>query len=272
MFQCVCGTGNNILTDQTTGETCCSKCGLVLRNGSEVSSYLYHHDDNITASTRHAPLPRHNLAATRTEFKGRLKRTNDMLVSNSDTRAIKTEISIRNCCEKLGLPTRIRERAMTLFHKIRPVTKHSTISSTASALIFAACRENNITRTLKEICRTMESDYGTAKRSYSKICMVLTLDIKPVDQAGFVTRICSDLQLPEKTTRKSLSVLKKVKKLDCSYGKSPLTISAYAVYAGVVSDGVMVTQAEIAEAAGITPVSLRNMRKVFQGVTEKILP
>jgi len=82
-----------------------------------------------------------------------------------------------------------------------------------------------------------------------------------VDSIQLIARISSKLAIPEKTKRYAVKVLQEVQKRKESSGKDPMGLAASALYLACVKNGVTITQRDLAEAAGVTEVTIRNRYK-----------
>jgi len=65
----------------------------------------------------------------------------------------------------------------------------------------------------------------------------------------------------KKTKRKALEILKKAEEGKISAGKDPMGLAAAALYVACVMNGENKTQKDVAEAAGVTEVTIRNRYK-----------
>ena len=69
------------------------------------------------------------------------------------------------------------------------------------------------------------------------------------------------LVLPKKTKRFAIKVLKEAQANEASAGKDPMGLAAAALYLSCVKNGEDKTQRDIAEAANVTEVTIRNRYK-----------
>ncbi|MGH9988038.1 MAG: transcription initiation factor IIB, partial [Nitrososphaeraceae archaeon] len=89
----------------------------------------------------------------------------------------------------------------------------------------------------------------------------LDLKMPVVDPVKCVARIASKAGLSEKTKRKALEILKRAEEGKISAGKDPMGLAAAALYVACVMNGENKTQKDVAEAAGVTEVTIRNRYK-----------
>ncbi len=92
-----------------------------------------------------------------------------------------------------------------------------------------------------------------------------------VDSIQCISRISSKLEISEKTKRYAIKVLQEAQDRKESAGKDPMGLAATALYLSCVQNGVSITQRDLAEAAGVTEVTIRNRYKGLKaGQTSKI--
>ena len=73
--------------------------------------------------------------------------------------------------------------------------------------------------------------------------------------------ITSIKEISEKTKRHAIEILKSVQEHEGSAGKDPMGLAAAALYLSCVRNGEDKTQRDIAEAANVTEVTIRNRYK-----------
>lgn len=76
-----------------------------------------------------------------------------------------------------------------------------------------------------------------------------------------VTKIALKAGLSEKTSRRAMVILKSAEERGISASKDPMGLAAAVLYAACILEGEDKTQKDLAEAAGITEVTIRNRYK-----------
>jgi transcription initiation factor TFIIB len=89
----------------------------------------------------------------------------------------------------------------------------------------------------------------------------MDLRMPVVDPTKCVSRIASRAALTEKTKRRALEILKRAEETHTSAGKDPMGLAAAALYVASVLENENKTQKDVAEAAGVTEVTIRNRYK-----------
>ena len=82
-----------------------------------------------------------------------------------------------------------------------------------------------------------------------------------------VVRVANKATIDEKTKRQAIEIMKDVTNREISAGKNPMGLAATVVYISCIKTGENITQRDIAQAAGITDVTLRN---TFKDLMDKL--
>ncbi|MEM3088708.1 MAG: transcription initiation factor IIB, partial [Candidatus Bathyarchaeia archaeon] len=78
---------------------------------------------------------------------------------------------------------------------------------------------------------------------------------------NYVSKIGSKVGITEKTQRRAIDLLQEATRQKIVAGKDPMGLAAAALYIACVLEDERKTQKEIAEAAGVTEVTVRNRYK-----------
>ena len=91
--------------------------------------------------------------------------------------------------------------------------------------------------------------------------MELDLKIPMIDPMKCIVRVANRANLSERTKRMAMSIMKNVTKSGISAGKDPMGLAASVLYLACLNSGESKTQTDIADAAGVTEVTVRNRYK-----------
>jgi transcription initiation factor TFIIB len=145
-----------------------------------------------------------------------------------------------------------------------------------AACVYAACRLFGIPRTLKDIASVCGVDATALASRYRMVVERVGL-VMPVPEATeYVPGIASRAGLDPATERRAIEMLNLVKAAGTSAGKSPAGIAATALYEAYLElhppenagSTRRITQAQIAKAAGVTEVTLRNRSRTVRYALE----
>ena len=82
-----------------------------------------------------------------------------------------------------------------------------------------------------------------------------------IDSVSYISKIASNANLSEKTKRHAIKILKKAEEEKIIAGKDPSGMAASALYIASLETGDSVTQRIVADAGGVTEVTIRNRCK-----------
>ncbi len=163
----------------------------------------------------------------------------------------------------LGLPDSIREASALTYRRCieKGLIKGRLIESIVSAVIYAKCRECGIPRTLNEIAAISGLKKKEIGRAYRNINHELGMKIPLTDPSYYVPRFTAALNLSGSVQEKAIDLIKKATRKRLISGRGPTGLAAAAVYTASVLCNEQRTQKEVADAAGITEVTIRNRYK-----------
>lgn len=203
-------------------------------------------------------------AATRTRM-GRLRMWNSRSQSHSPTeRNLQQAFSmLSRIKDRLGLPNHVTEKAAYTYRKAqeRGLIRGDTIGSVLAASIYVAARQSGVLRTLDDISEISDIKPGEVARSYRRIISELDINVPLIDPRKYIVKVANNLNFDEKIKRKALELMELAQKKNLVVGKDPISMAASIIYLVNLSETKPRTQAEIAKAAGVTEVTVRNRSK-----------
>jgi len=165
---------------------------------------------------------------------------------------------------QLGLNKSIKELAALLYRKliVRRLARSRSIDAMVGASIYAACRLRNAPRSLEEIARHSRVSRKKIGQHYRLLVEKLSLKMPISDPANYVPRFVTELDLPGIVQQKVIEILEKAKEnRTLVTGRDPRGLAAAAIYIASILTDHRVTQRDIAMAAGVTEVTVRNRYK-----------
>lgn len=165
--------------------------------------------------------------------------------------------------DKLGVSQAVKERAAHIYRKAleRGLLRGRSIVGIAAASLYAAFRDTETPRTLKDVAAVENLSKKAVARDYRILLKEMDLSMPVADAARNITRIASRVGLPERVARKAMEIVRMTEEKEISAGKAPMGLAASALYLAGVIEGDVRTQKEIAAAAGVTEVTVRNRYK-----------
>jgi len=282
-----CGRGK-LVTDTESGELFCSKCGFVAterveESGPEWRSFTQdEHGDRARAGAP-TSLTMHDMGlatiidpvnkdASGKPLTASMKSTIERL-RTWDSRSQVHEPVDRNfrqafselnrLKDKLAISDAVIEKAAYIYRKAldKGLVRGRSISALMAAALYAACRDTATPRNLKDIEIAANIKRKDIARCYRLLVKELDLKMPVTDSIQCVARIASVIGIAEKTKRYAIKVLQDAQKNEVSAGKDPMGLAAAALYLSCVKNGEDKTQRDIAEAANVTEVTIRNRYK-----------
>ncbi len=282
-----CGKGK-MVTDNESGEMFCSKCGFVMseklqESGPEWRSFTQdEHGDRARAGAP-TSLTMHDMGlatiinpinrdASGRPLTAAMKSTIERL-RTWDSRSQVHEPVDRNfrqafselnrLKDKLAISDAVIEKAAYIYRKAldKGLVRGRSISALMASALYAACRDTATPRNLKDIEIAANIKRKDIARCYRLLVKELDLKMPVTDSVQCVARIASKIGIEEKAKRYAMQVLKSAQEKEVSAGKDPMGLAAAALYLACVKTGEDKTQRDIAEAANVTEVTIRNRYK-----------
>ncbi|MDQ3806885.1 MAG: transcription initiation factor IIB [Thermoproteota archaeon] len=287
MLCSICKSGQTV-TDPESGEIICRNCGLVLSDRAQESrpEWRAFTSDEVNDRSRTGiprSLARHDMGLSTEIGKtdkdasgrvldgamrstmGRLRawdfRTQAHTPTDRNLRQAFSELD--RLKDKLGVSDAVIEKTAYIYRKAqeRGLVRGRTISAMVGAALYIACRETGASRTLKDIAETGNIKRKDLARIYRLVVMELDLKIPLVDPQKCIVKVSNKANLTERTKRIAMDIMKDVTKSGISAGKDPMGLAASVLYLACLNTGETKTQTDIAEAAGVTEVTVRNRYK-----------
>lgn len=283
----MCKSGKTV-TDPESGELICRNCGLVISDKAQESrpewrAFTFEEANDRSRTGIPSSLARHDMGLStvigRTDkdasgraidismrsTMGRLRAWDFRTQAHSPTdRNLRQAFSeLDRLKDKLGLSDAAVEKTAYIYRKAqeRGLVRGRTISAMVGAAIYIACRETGTSRTLKDIAEIGNIKRKDLARIYRIVVMELDLKIPMIDPMKCIVRVANRANLSERTKRMAMSIMKNVTKSGISAGKDPMGLAASVLYLACLNSGESKTQTDIAEAAGVTEVTVRNRYK-----------
>ena len=285
-----CGS-SNLIHDYDTGETVCGDCGLVLyeqmmdkgpewraftqeekASRSRVgvpTSYSVHDKGLSTAISqvdrdafgRKLPL------STRLQmWRLRKWQIRSRVHSSIDRNLAQAMAELDRLSDKVFIPQPIKEKAAVTYRKAldKGLVRGRSIAAIAAASLYAACRGSGTPRTLREIAEASLVDKKDVARCYRLLLRELEVHMPIADPLTYVSKIAERTGISGKTQGQAIQTLRIARKKRAAAGKDPLGLAAAALYIACLQSNEKKTQKDIAEAAGVTEVTVRNRYKTLK--------
>jgi transcription initiation factor TFIIB len=133
-----------------------------------------------------------------------------------------------------------------------------------AAAIYAACRITKTLRTLDEIAKASLVDRKKIARAYRILQCRLEIKLPITDPLDYISSIAKKTGISGRTQILAIKILHETKRKHLADGRTPSSLAAAALYIACLQTGEKKTQRNIAKAAGITEVTVRNRYKEIE--------
>ena len=283
-----------LITDPESGEDICKKCGMIVsdkiqdiinrpeclstfdpvvkltdkhyqRTGAPTSLARYDMGlSTVIARTDRDASGRKIDAAMYTKMQRlRIWDSRSHIRTSSDISFVQAFNELDILKDKLALPDVVVEKSAYIFRKAKSngLTRGRTISGLVAAAVYTACREMSTPRTLKDIAAATDINHKHLAKAYRLLLTELDIKVPLVDHTKCIAKVANKVNLSEKTKRQAISIMNEVRQKQISAGKNPMGFAATVFYLSCLKTGENKTQTDIAQAAGVTEVTLRNRFK-----------
>jgi transcription initiation factor TFIIB len=285
---CICNSGRQI-TDLESGEIICDNCGRVSpdkaiesraewrtfsseNNGSSRQrvgspSSLAFHDMGLSTiiGKVNKDSAGRNFDASMNYRMQRLRTWDARTrVQGAGHRSLMQAFSeLERLKDKLSLSDAIVQKAAYIYRKAQEkrLARGTSVSSILAAATYIACREAGAARTLRDFTEITNVNRKALSRSYRLLVLKLDIKVPSMDLMKCIVKIANKAKLGEKTQRMAMSTMNDLINKEIPAGKDPMSLAATVLYLTCLTNGDATTQRDIAEAAGVTGVTIRNRFK-----------
>jgi len=282
-----CGS-TSLIHDYDTGETACGNCGLVLheqmidkgpewraftqeekesrsRVGMPTSYSVYDKGLSTTmgrvdrdAFGRKLPLE------TRLQmWRLRKWQIRSRVHSSVERNLAQAMNELNSFSDKLSTHGSIKENAALIYRKAlgKDLIRGRSIAAIVAASLYAACRSSETPRTLREIAEASLVNKKDVARCYRLLLRELDIQMPIADPITYISKIGEKAGISGQTQGFALNILREAKKKRVASGKDPMGLAAASLYIACLQVNEKKTQKDIAEAAAVTEVTIRNRYK-----------
>jgi len=288
---CPVCSSTSFIIDSVAGEVLCKVCGAVLtesvptlapewrktddgnpRAGSPYT--LLSHDKGLstTISTSLKDANGKAIPADGFEAMSRLRFLDRRAsMQNSANRSLHKGLKeLEKIADKLGVSKTILEQAAWIYRKVlkEGFTRGRPLQATAAAALYAACRDLEAPRTLKDFAAITNVPKKDLARCYRKMLSIVDLKLPTIDLMRCVSRVAANVGFGEKVKRRAFELVKLAQKSGNLVGKDPMGTAAAALYIAGTLEGEHRKQKDLAKAAGVTEVTIRNRCRSLKSLIE----
>lgn len=167
---------------------------------------------------------------------------------------------------ELGLPISMKEDAAIMYRKIcnRGLVRGRSIEAIIAAITYILCRKRSIPRTLGEIADVSGIDPKDVGKTYRYVARHLAVKVPPTTPSDYLPKFACDVGLPNYVVDKAKEIIADAKKMGLTSGRAPAGVAAAVLYISADIYNMQKTQKEIADAANVTEVTVRNRHRELE--------
>ena len=174
-------------------------------------------------------------------------------------RRLVAQMEIDRLSSLLAVPEKTRIDCLDIYREAweNDLIHGRSIEKVLAASMYMACRKDNVPRTLDEI----EHATKVGRKDIIKTCKLLAnrlgMKLTPASPLEYVSRFCAKLNLRQRVEDQAREIINKSLDKGITSGRGPTGIAASAIYIAAILCNERKTQKDVAEATGVTEVTLR---------------
>jgi len=292
-------SSKNLVHDYDTGETICGDCGLVLfeqmlDKGPEWRAFTVEekasrsrvgapttysiHDKGL--STTISQIDRDAFGrklpiSTRLQmWRLRKWQIRSRVHSSTDRNLAQAMSELDRLSSTVCVPPQVKEKAALIYRRAleKSLVRGRSINAIAAAALYAACRGAGTPRTLREIGEASLVDKKDVARCYRLILQQLEVHMPISDPLTYISKIAEKNGISGKTQGLAIAILRAARLKRVVAGKDPMGLAAAALYIACLQNNEKITQKDIADASGVTEVTVRNRYKALKTQLKIVVP
>src|ERR687895_339021 len=266
-----CGDGQKII-DVESGELICTKCGFVIHD--RVGDI---HEDWSTLATE----PNSKLRTSPTSLARSGMGLSTIIGRPDKSAGSGLDAAMRSTFDRLrawdfrvkgqderSLRRAIVEKTAYIYRRAqeRGLVRGRTMRAILGAAIYIVQREMGISGTMDDVIKATNTKEKDLARAYRILLRELDLKVPMLDPIKCVSRVANKANISERTKRRAMDMIHDVIKSGQAAGKDPMGLAASVLYLACVGSNEPKNQATIAEAAGVSEVTLRKNQRMIIGI------
>ena len=285
-----------IVDDLQNGERICSSCGIVVDEqmadyGPETKTVNLEDKMRLARASGQTTYAQHDMGiATEisvgsTDFSG--KKINSSLsnqmqnlrkwqqrvrvTSPRERRLTNVLGKITETCESCNLSKNVVETSSKIYRSLdgkNIEVKGKSVISITVAVVYMACKQCDVVRSLEEICKNVcipkdvKAKSKLAAKYYRNIVLELGQSVTPIVTIDkYISKIANLTRADPRVERLALEIAEKTDVRGITDGKTPNGIASAYLYIGSILLGQTVLQRDMSSVSGITEVTIRNRVK-----------
>ena len=261
-----CGSGE-LIYDLKRGVVFCAKCGRdieehIIDLGPDWRPLDRFNRPLARASLISISLPGYGLGIG--EIRGVQRIKPYMLLESAERNIAQMRMFLKQIITNMNMPQSLIDEVIARYRRLIKMGYRGKVKPTALALLYITCRARGIPCLIKDLLKGVDIDVKEFNRAYMAVAM--HIKAKGIygdgDLTAIATRIMDNLKIQgdvRKAIYDELMEFIKASKSDGVFsGKSPASVMAAIIYILLTIYNVKVKQRDVAQASGVTDVTIRN--------------
>jgi transcription initiation factor TFIIB len=292
-------TSKNLIHDDNTGETICGDCGLVLyeqmmdkgpewraftqqektsrsRVGMPSAYSIYDKglSTTITQVDRDAFGKKLPLSTRLQMWRLRKWQIRSRVHSSVDRNLSQAMSTLDRIAGNVNISPPVKEKAALIYRKAldKGLVRGRSINGVVAASLYAACRKSELPRSLSEIAQASMVNKKDIARCYRLLLKELDFHMPVSEPLTFISKIAEKNNISGKTQGAAIAILREARARRVASGKDPMGMAAASLYIACLQNNEKITQKDIADAAGVTEVTIRNRYKALMKQLTLVVP
>ncbi len=282
-----CG-GNFFTKDRTRGERVCTSCGLVAsdhtfdkgpewraftaeekrareRTGAPMTFRIADKGLSTTIDWRNKDASGRSITGQRRAAFYRMRKWHiRSRARGNNYRNLTSAMSeMDRLASQLAVPRDTQETSALIYRKAlkKKLVRGRSIDAVVAASVYLACRIHRIPRRLSEIAIESRATRKEVGQSVRLVLSRLDVNVPVASARDLIPRLSSDLGFKGETVKKATEIIVRARKSGITIGKDPGGIAGAALYIAGILEEDRRTQRDVASAARVTEVTIRNRYK-----------
>ena len=285
---------STLIDDVHNGEKICSGCGLVameqmsdsgpesrstnpeerMKNSRATGQTTYSQHDlgirtEIALGTKDYSGKTINVEVANQMYNLRKWQTRIRVASPRERRLANILEKVGETCQALSLSKNVLESASMVYRNFEGQfdAKGKSVSCMSAAVIYMACKQCDVVRSLNEICaatgssKELDMNVKLTAKYYRTLVMELGNTTAPVTLDKYISKIANLAKIDVRVERLAAEIAQKTQDHNIADGKAPNGLAAAYLYISSILLGQSMLQRDVSSIAGITEVTIRNRCK-----------
>ena len=178
---------------------------------------------------------------------------------------------VRSLTASLELPAPVAERAAYWFRTAtsKGLLNGRSIEAMCAGVMYIAARERELPITKATVAERSPISEDRIRGHVGVLQAQLSVSIKPATPQEFLPKLASELSIADSHERQARELLEAAVEANVHVGKHPAGVAGAAIYTTATNSGRQLTQTEVAEAAGVSSITICRRHQQLQNYSSK---